>query len=1151
MIDLSSSDFYGESFTNKAGEYLFEGVPEGCVSLLIWKEGFFPAFLPDIEIPGASTGLPAVSLVPGGSIQGKVVRKGGRGEAGCVLELFHAMVNPSLCGSFDFFFLQIRRTSGEGGTFSLPLLSKGFHSLLVRVRPGKGEWIYPVLPHSPPLEIVLQDGCSLKGNVLDLSTHEGIGNAQISLPGGSVRTDERGAFFFRDLEEGLYTIRVKKEGYLTAEREISLKRGEEREEEYFFLQRGGVIQGTVLDGKGEPIEGAEAYLNFGRFSANFRCEDFLYPKGRTNPSGSFSIEGIPWGEPLALTLEKEGFGSASVEGIVLWEGEVRELGEIHLERGRRLSGRVFDLRKRGIGEAEVLLLPPLRGGKIRLQEESDGPGGRARATFTAEDGSFSFQSLGAWRGAFIVRKERFLPFGEEKFFFPGEGPLEMEPIFLNPGERIFGEVLSQKGEVLPGARVTARSRRGDWAMSVANADKEGHFILEGLPQETLDLEVVHGGFLPCRMKGVAAGSSGIKAVLSRGLSLSGRVTGKGKPLKEFLITLFQKRGVEIVFVREEEQSSRDGSFEIKNLAPGEYTLSVWAPGFSPSFTPFLSTDGKESVKGISISLGQECSLEGFVIDTRGLPVEGAIVRPLFHPPSPGVNPLPMHGEAVSDREGHFLLGFLASGNCSFLCLKEGFAPEVFSGIPVYPGPPSGPVNLALLSPGCTIEGDVLNGDGVPLARTLVEVEGLEFPYSSFLFTDEKGYFRLEGLPEGSYWITAERERDSETAYVCLAHGESRKILFGGEGIRMKGKIFQGNEPLRKGIFYFSLLEAWHPDGSERIYSGPISAWGEYEVLLPGKRKYSLLVQGEESSWEQREIFFSLERESGEDQRDFTLPASSLEVGVFLGEEPGEEKSHPIRGARVRLWGMGGENELWRIEGETDAEGRCTLHGLAEGSYLVEVKEDSVGREHRRVEIKKEEGLARVDVLLYPGTGFKGRVADINGLPIPFSRIDVLREEEGRWVVVEEILTNALGDFSLSSLQEGVYTLVAEAPGFAKRFEEGVEAYREGLRDLHMELKKGGTLRARIQDAEGNPLPGCLLFLTDERSESYKRFVRTPLFVRTEEGIRTGNGGIALVRDLLPGAVRLRALLEGYEEGFGEVLIREGEAVDVTLFLQRK
>jgi hypothetical protein len=166
-------------------------------------------------------------------------------------------------------------------------------------------------------------------------------------------------------------------------------------------------------------------------------------------------------------------------------------------------------------------------------------------------------------------------------------------------------------------------------------------------------------------------------------------------------------------------------------------------------------------------------------------------------------------------------------------------------------------------------------------------------------------------------------------------------------------------------------------------------------------------------------------------------------------------------------------------------------------------------------------------------------------------VNFFLERRKNEIPVDTLLSGKEGEFSISSLREGRYTLVVEAPGFVPEILDGVEAFREGVRDLQVELKKGGSLRVVLQDTEGNPLRGCSLSITDEEGIQYRKMLRTPLFSVMQEEVGTGKGGVALVRDMLPKLYKIEAKLQGYAKGYGEALIVEGETAEVVIPLVRK
>ncbi len=72
---------------------------------------------------------------------------------------------------------------------------------------------------------------SIAGHVSDYSTGDPLANAQVTLVPGAktIQTSSDGSFSFTNLDEGLYTVSVQKDGYQANRKNVNIISGEETE----------------------------------------------------------------------------------------------------------------------------------------------------------------------------------------------------------------------------------------------------------------------------------------------------------------------------------------------------------------------------------------------------------------------------------------------------------------------------------------------------------------------------------------------------------------------------------------------------------------------------------------------------------------------------------------------------------------------------------------------------------------------------------------------------------------------------------------------------------------------------------------------------------------------------------------------------------
>ena len=125
--------------------------------------------------------------------------------------------------------------------------------------------------------------------------------------------------------------------------------------------------------------------------------------------------------------------------------------------------------------------------------------------------------------------------------------------------------------------------------------------------------------------------------------------------------------------------------------------------------------------------------------------------------------------AITDDQGRFVIAELAAGNYSVSASRSGFVDAVYGQRrPLQPGTPiqltegQAAANIDLrLTRGGVITGRVMDEDGEALARALVTVQRYQYIRGERQLTpagadqtDDRGQYRVFGLPPGEYYVSA-------------------------------------------------------------------------------------------------------------------------------------------------------------------------------------------------------------------------------------------------------------------------------------------------------------------------------------------------------------------------------------------------------------
>ncbi len=331
--------------------------------------------------------------------------------------------------------------------------------------------------------------------------------------------------------------------------------------------------------------------------------------------------------------------------------------------------------------------------------------------------------------------------------------------------------------------------RSQWHIET-NAEGEAH--LEAIPLGTLLVygDLSSGG----RVEILPGETAELVCRLPAGIELKGRVLGpEGSPVPDATIWISDYGNDEYGCVAAKTDSR--GRYAIRGVSGGR-EMGAYCEGFSPSELHFIEApEGSTFERDLVLTAGG-ASLSGVLFDPAGEPVAEAWVRAVSKGDSlGGLAPRRPKLDARSDSEGQFRLNGIPPGPIEVqvrthdyallrhrLELQAGDRQELF----------------LTLEARAEIFGQVLNGDGIPMAGV-----DLRFgDYGSFsgarARSDETGHYRMSPLPPGPIEVIAKSDDGgSATLSTTLIGGtrfEWNPIL--DEGLVLVGTVVdQDGQPL--------------------------------------------------------------------------------------------------------------------------------------------------------------------------------------------------------------------------------------------------------------------------------------------------------------------------------------------------------------------
>jgi hypothetical protein len=328
----------------------------------------------------------------------------------------------------------------------------------------------------------------------------------------------------------------------------------------------GFVTGRVVDTDGKPIPGVRILANT-RPGGDFSTE--------TGEDGTYALKNMPAGV-YQIEVERSNFVVAEMDGVAVAEGGVTSGIDFILHAGGGLKVSVFGSDRAPVGGAKVTLLPA-------GEPEEDNRAPARRTSTTANDGSAVFQFIPAGSWKIRVRHGAYLSPKEDLAIDVQDGAGYTREVILDRGSSITGDVVSEDGTPVAGARVTIRveaiAQQGRvFTRTVPRTREDGSFDFPGLEPGDYDISAEANGYIPDPVSQVRLGISenlkNIRITMRRGLSIGGTCsTESGEPLAGVRVNAHQGRRTSSA------QTDNAGEFFIQGLENQPCSVQAYLRGY--------------------------------------------------------------------------------------------------------------------------------------------------------------------------------------------------------------------------------------------------------------------------------------------------------------------------------------------------------------------------------------------------------------------------------------------------------------------------------------------------------------------------------------------------------------------------------------------
>jgi len=549
----------------------------------------------------------------------------------------------------------------------------------------------------------------------------------LTVPPCSTRSDASGAFRVALRQLAPHTVRIEAQGLAAR----TFNAVHPSKSLTAILDRGGSIEGTVRDGAdGRPLSGMRVETR-----EYFGVLPIWEPRAGvidavTDDRGRFRLVGVG---PGLHVVSAAGPAYAHTDKESVRPGDHVEL---HLFPGASLSGRIVS--PQGAVEGAIVSV------------ESEMPLVRHSAV-AITDGAGWYDLFGLPAGTYrIVARHRNYAPSIVRGIRVGVGSASLaNPISVAPGATVIGRlvagplatplqglasVVQSDGQAIP-PTLTALLRK--------ESDPEGYFRIEGVPAGSLTLTFSAVGYtlgsveveVPSRTELLDLGA----VYVDSGLSIRGRVrdtAGRG-----IIAQLRGIRGAHDEMWLAEVQTAPDGSFVLAGLEPGEYSLTISAPGFGPA--AMRTEAGSDAVDIVLLPAG---TVTGHVVDHADAPIGSFSVRISPTRRAPDMNTRPRR-EPFNTTDGRFSLTDVGEGEYVVEVFAPLYSTATFSNVEVSSDATADLGRIRLDTAG-TVKGRVADSNDVPVAGVSILVRSMRDARTASDVSNDDGTFEVQGSPTG-------------------------------------------------------------------------------------------------------------------------------------------------------------------------------------------------------------------------------------------------------------------------------------------------------------------------------------------------------------------------------------------------------------------
>ncbi|GAB1765757.1 carboxypeptidase regulatory-like domain-containing protein [Priestia megaterium] len=902
----------------------------------------------------------------------------------------------------------------------------------------------------------------------------------------TLQTDQSGVYQYQNLAPGSYRListannfgSVTQDTQITSEAITSLN--------FNLTPNPGTITGGVFNQQtGAPIAGASiAIRQFSPFGP-------IVATITTNIQGQFTVFNLTPGAYTAVASEPN-FGTESASTLVQSNSVSTVLLNLSPDSGI-VQGTITSAQTGQTLADTLLRILDVNGVLVAVSQ-------------TDINGNYRIQGLAPGTYTMVATNPQFQQLANGINIASNQTVTQNISLQPNPGTITGTVVNAQTSTPLSGAVLQVFQSGSTTPITNTVTDQNGSFSFIGLAPGEYSLVAQATNF----------GSVAVGAIITSGNTTT--ITVQAPPLPGVIsgqVTDFSGNALSNATIRLLDSNQNvvgigstdlTGSYTIGNVAAGTYTVIASASGFGTN-TQGVTIAPAQVLPNLNIPLeATSGTITGQVTNSgNGAPVTGAtvIIRSLQQG-SGGI----VVGTVSTDQQGNYLAQNLAPGEYSVTVTKLGFGTQTQT--VTVASDQTSTANFALLADAGTLSGSVTDVNGNPIIGPNIFIR--IFTGGNVLLksvtAQPDGTFAVFGLEPGTYTLIAEAPNyAANSTPITIAANQTTTVAIAltPNPATISGNVVnqQTNTPLQG-------VTVTASSNGQIIATAVTDINGNFQLINLAAGAISIVTFAQNFVNTPQTIVLN----PGETQQ-ITLSLTPL-TGTITGTVINQQTGTPVQGANVeiRQFSPAGPIAATTV---TDGLGVFTIPNLQPASYTVIAQATNFGTQAATTTVLPNDvSTVAIGLTLLPGT-VQGTVRNENtGAPLEGAIIRVIRRDG---TVVDEVLTNAQGFFTIGGLPADSYTLVAISSDF-QRQTIGFTVVPEQTTTVDVNLQLNpGTLKGTVTDFfTGGPIANAIVLVFPSQS-----------ITSIARGITNENGQYTIL-NLAPGEYNVVATATNFARG---------------------